>query len=95
MPPSDAQVAKFQRAVIEDMVAQEILSLIVSDKKMYLGSCKQLALKDLLNDYVLGKLEVMRKQPPPKTLFQKPEPGPSSVEMVAWLHVFFLLQKNI
>ena len=53
-----------------------------------------MALKDLLNDYVLGKLEVMRKQLPPKTLFQKPEPGPNSVEMVAWLHVFLVLQKT-
>ena len=41
-------------------------------------------LQDILNDYVLTRLEAFRRQPPPKALFEKPEAGPSSVEMESW-----------
>lgn len=42
-----------------------------------------MCLQDILNDYVLKKLEHLRKQPGAKTLFEKPEEGPASVEMAA------------
>ena len=49
--------------------------------------------QDVLNDYVLGKLEKLRRQQHPKTLFEKPPEGPASLEMVPWpiLNVFSII----
>ena len=42
-------------------------------------------LEDVLNDHILAQLESFRKQPSPnKVLFQKPDAGPSSIEMEPW-----------
>ena len=38
-------------------------------------------LEDVLNEYLLPRLQSIRKQQPPKVLFARPENGPSSVEM--------------
>jgi hypothetical protein len=54
-------------------------------KRILLTSCGHPGyLQDVLNDYILGKLDAIRKQPIP-TLFAKPEQGPASVEMVSRL----------
>lgn len=47
-------------------------------------------LEDVLNDFVLEKLEVIRRHPT-KTLFLKPDEGPASVEMVE-LHYELAMQ---
>ena len=42
--------------------------------------------QDVLNDFVLEKLEVIRRHPT-KTLFLKPDEGPASIEMVTRLNI--------
>ena len=56
------------------------------------------SLEDVLNEFVLQNLDTMRKQQVAKCLFQKPEQGPSSVEMVShfeFQHFFCLLRGGI
>ena len=86
-----SRLANFQKAILEDIITRR-LNFMDSQKKhvetpffprlnSYVIHIWGQTLEDLLNDYILPRLEGIRKQQPPKVLFARPETGPSSVEM--------------